>query len=104
MDFVALNAQREKNSKPAEAVVKSTAGRPIDPKSKKSMGWVSGSFYLKPETRLRLQNVVMRAKLAGLDGPLDQSEAIEAALSVYLDQIEAECDGGKKSPRTRKKG
>ena len=70
------------------------------------IGWVADGFYLTPDTRLRLENVVLRAKLAGLDGPLDQSEAIEAALSGYLDQIEAEFDDGvgvKKRTRTRKK-
>ena len=68
--------------------------------------WVADGFYLTPDTRLRLENVVLRAKLAGLDGPLDQSEAIEAALSGSLDQIEAEFDDGvgvKKRTRTRKK-
>ena len=58
------------------------------------IGWVADGFYLTPDTRLRLEKVVLRSKLACLDGPLDQSEAIEAALSGYLDQIEAEFDDG----------
>jgi hypothetical protein len=64
-------------------------GRKPSATAKRSSGWVAATFYLRPETRYRLQQVALQAKLADMDGLQDQSDLIEAALQQFLSGAEA---------------
>jgi len=57
--------------------------------AKGSNGWVPVTFYMLPETRYRLRQVVLQAQLAGMDGVQDQSDLIDAALQHFLPEVEA---------------
>ena len=46
--------------------------------------WKACTFYLPPETKARLERVLLQRKLAGTDGAADQSEAINEALQAWL--------------------
>ena len=57
------------------------------PASKRST-WKACTFYLPPETKARLERVLLQRKLAGADGAADQSEAINEALQAWLAKAE----------------
>jgi len=57
--------------------------------AKRNSGWVAATFYMLPETRYRLRQVVLQAQLAGMDGVQDQSDLIDAALQHFLPEVEA---------------
>jgi hypothetical protein len=50
--------------------------------------WKACTFYLPPETKARLERVLLQRKLAGTGGAADQSEAINEALQVWLAKAE----------------
>lgn len=50
--------------------------------------WKACTFYLPPETKARLERVLLQRKLAGTDGAADQSEAINEALQAWLAKAE----------------
>ena len=50
--------------------------------------WKAATVFMTTETKQRLDRVIAMAKVLGLK-PSDQSEAIEAALLVYLAKREA---------------
>jgi hypothetical protein len=92
MDFQQILEQR--TAKAAAAVAQAAAayagqvGRPPSPTSKRSMGWRSTTVYLRPETRLELQQaagIIQLADPAG-DWPRDQSEIVEQAVAEWLTQ------------------
>jgi hypothetical protein len=64
-------------------------GRRPSPSAKRNSGWVAATFYVRPETRYRLQQVALQAKLADMDGLQDQSDLVEAALQQFLPGAEA---------------
>lgn len=50
--------------------------------------WQACTFYLPPETKARLERVLLQRKLAGTGGAADQSEAIDEALQAWLAKAE----------------
>ena len=46
--------------------------------------WVTYTAFLTKKTRKRLQDVIHYARSAGVADPVNQSEAMEAALQPYL--------------------
>jgi hypothetical protein len=50
--------------------------------------WKACTFYLPPETKARLERVLLQRKLAGSGGAADQSEAINEALQAWLAKAE----------------
>jgi len=84
MDFTQILEQR--SAKAAAVETTGQIGRPPSPNSKRSMGWKSTTVYLRPETRLELQQaagIIQLADPAG-DWPRDQSEIVELALVEWL--------------------
>jgi hypothetical protein len=63
-------------------------GRRPSSSAKRNNGWVAATFYVRPETRYRLQQVALQAKLADTDGLQDQSDLVEAALQQFLPKAE----------------
>lgn len=51
--------------------------------------WVAATVFMTHETKERLTKVIAMGKVLGLNDPADQSEAIDAALKVYLTKLEA---------------
>jgi len=86
-----LLAQREvkqaavEQPAPAEAPARRTRQPPAT--SKRST-WKACTFYLPPETKARLERVLLQRKLAGTGGAADQSEAIDEALQAWLTKAE----------------
>ena len=72
---------------PAEAPPATTSKRQPVPTSKRST-WKACTFYLPPETKARLERVLLQRKLAGAAGAADQSEAIDEALQAWLAEAE----------------
>jgi hypothetical protein len=72
---------------PAEAPPASASKRQPVPTSKRST-WKACTFYLPPETKARLERVLLQRKLAGTAGAADQSEAIDEALQAWLAKAE----------------
>ena len=54
----------------------------------KRSSWKACTFYLPPETKARLERVLLQRKLAGSGGAADQSEAIDEALQAWLAKAE----------------
>lgn len=54
----------------------------------KRTGWLARTFYVQPETAIRLKRYVLQCQLQGR-GVADQSEAVDEALRQWLDQAEA---------------
>jgi hypothetical protein len=54
----------------------------------KRTGWKACTFYVQPETAVRLKRYVLQCQLEGR-GVADQSEAVDAALRQWLDQMAA---------------
>lgn len=63
-------------------------GRAASSSSKRN-GWKACTFYVQPETAVRLKRYVLRCQLEGR-GVADQSEAVDEALRQWLDQVEAQ--------------
>jgi len=62
--------------------------RTRQPAASKRSTWKACTFYLPPETKTRLERVLLQRKLAGADGAADQSEAINEALQAWLAKAE----------------
>lgn len=89
MDFDKLLAQRKAKDTAVEQPVSAPTRRtrqPV-PASKRST-WKACTFYLPPETKARLERVLLQRKLAGAAGAADQSEAIDEALQTWLAEAE----------------
>ena len=65
-------------------------GRKVSAAAKRNSGWQAATFYLRPETRLRLQQTVVLLKHGGSSDIQDQSDLIEAALQQVLPGLERE--------------
>lgn len=61
-------------------------GRKPNSDSKRT-GWLARTFYVQPETAVRLKRYVLQCQLEGR-GVADQSEAVDEALRQWLDQME----------------
>lgn len=75
---------------PAPAPPPESARRPPGRKpssDSKRSGWLARTFYLQPETAVRLKRYVLQCQLEGR-GVADQSEAVDEALRQWLDQVE----------------
>ena len=57
-------------------------------KASKRTTWKACTFYLPPETKARLERVLLKRKLGELGGASDQSEAINEALEAWLAKAE----------------
>ena len=55
--------------------------------------WTSFTAFCNPTTKERIQNLVHLAKTAGDEKISDQSDALEAALTAYLDKQEKRLKG-----------
>ncbi|MCT4364777.1 hypothetical protein FB106_12019 [Synechococcus sp. Ace-Pa] len=93
MDFEKLIAQREgkaKVSEPEQAIPSQPQAKPgrKPNATSKRQGWKAATFYVRPETKARLERLLMERKLAGAAGAADQSEAVEEALQTWLAQHE----------------
>ena len=57
--------------------------------------WVSFTAFIKPETKERMRKAILRTRLVGFDKafqnsqPADQSEFTEAALQLFLQEMES---------------
>ena len=93
MDFDKLLKAREAKAGAADPVAspppadRSKPGRKTSATSKRQ-GWKACTFYLRPETKARLERVLLARKLADAGGAMDQSEAVEEALQAWLEQAE----------------
>ena len=81
------NAQVAGNTSSEEVPQPARRGRKQAEGSKRST-WKACTFYLPPETKARLERVLLQRKLAGIAGAVDQSEAIEEALQAWLSKAE----------------
>jgi hypothetical protein len=97
MDFEKLLKQREaRETAAAEPETKAerlsenvtTSKSPPPSKASKRQTWKVATFYMRPETKARLERVLLERKLSGEGGAADQSEAIEEALQVWLQHQE----------------
>ena len=90
MDFDKLLKQRQAKDAAAEPEAPSTPRKPSPMASgqSKRQGWKACTFYLRPETKARLERVLLERKLNGADGASDQSEAMEEALQAWLKTAE----------------
>lgn len=81
--------QRRPRAKNEQAAAEPSAARPGRKPSadSKRTEWLARTFYVRPETALRLKRHVMRCQLEGR-GVADQSEAVDQALQAWLDQVE----------------
>ena len=70
---------------PAPAPVRRTRQPAV---ASKRSTWKACTFYLPPETKARLERVLLQRKLAGAGGAADQSEAINEALQAWLAKAE----------------
>lgn len=70
---------------PAESERRAPGRKPSS--DSKRTGWKACTFYLQPETAVRLKRYVLQCQLEGR-GVADQSEAVDAALRQWLDQVE----------------
>ena len=82
MDFEKLLKQREAKETPAPS------------KASKRQPWKVATFYMRPETKARLERVLLERKLSGGTGAVDQSEAIEEALQIWLKREEGKQSKG----------
>jgi hypothetical protein len=74
---------------PAPAAPAAPARRTRQPvAASKRSSWKACTFYLPPETKARLERVLLQRKLAGSGGAADQSEAIDEALQAWLAKAE----------------
>jgi hypothetical protein len=72
---------------PAAAAPASTRrGRKPSTDSKRQ-GWIARTYYLRPETAVRLKRYVLQAQIEG-GAVVDGSEVVDAALAVWLDRAE----------------
>jgi len=93
-----LTNQLEDRQQGLAAVFGDQAAPPADPAparrtrqpaaASKRSTWKACTFYLPPETKARLERVLLQRKLAGADGAADQSEAINEALQAWLAKAE----------------
>jgi len=92
-----LTSQLEGRQQGLAAVFGQQAAPPADPApvrrtrqpaASKRSTWKACTFYLPPETKTRLERVLLQRKLAGADGAADQSEAINEALQAWLSKAE----------------
>jgi len=97
-----LTSQLEGRQQGLAAVFGEQAAPPADPApvrqtrqpapapaaASKRSTWKACTFYLPPETKTRLERVLLQRKLAGADGAADQSEAINEALQAWLAKAE----------------
>jgi len=75
--------------KAAEAETPAPARRTRQPvAASKRSTWKACTFHLPPETKARLERVLLQRKLAGTGGAADQSEAINEALQTWLAKAE----------------
>lgn len=91
MDFDKLLKQRhakETAAEPESKAERRTAPPPS--KTSKRQSWKVATFYMRPETKARLERVLLERKLTGGSGAADQSEAIEEALQAWLERQEGE--------------
>lgn len=89
MDFDKLLAQRKAKDTAVEQPASAPTRRTRQPVSaSKRSSWKACTFYLPPETKARLERVLLQRKLAGVDGAADQSEAINEALQAWLAKAE----------------
>jgi hypothetical protein len=88
MDLDKLLKQRQAKEAAAEPEPTPRKATPTSTKQSKRQGWKACTFYLKPETKARLERVLLERKLNGTPGAVDQSEAIEEALQAWLAKAE----------------
>lgn len=72
---------------PAESERRAPGRKPSS--NSKRTGWKACTFYLQPETAVRLKRYVLQCQLEGR-GVADQSEAVDAALRQWLDRVEGQ--------------
>jgi hypothetical protein len=74
-------------SAPAADPARRPPGRKPSADSKRT-GWLARTFYVQPETAIRLKRYVLQCQLQGR-GVADQSEAVDEALRQWLDRVES---------------
>lgn len=95
MDFEKLLKQREAKETVAEPEKKAEPRpTPAPSKASKRQTWKVATFYMRPETKARLERVLLERKLSGGTGAVDQSEAIEEALQIWLKREEGKQSKG----------
>lgn len=72
---------------PAESERRAPGRKPSS--DSKRTGWKACTFYLQPETAVRLKRYVLQCQLEGR-GVADQSEAVDEALRLWLDRVEGQ--------------
>jgi hypothetical protein len=70
----------------AAAPVSTRRGRKPSTDSKRQ-GWIARTYYLRPETAVRLKRYVLQAQIEG-GAVVDGSEVVDAALAAWLDRQE----------------
>ncbi len=88
MDLDKILRQRQTKEAAAEPAATPRKPGPAPSRQSKRQGWKACTFYLRPETKARLERVLLERKLDGAPGAADQSEAIEEALQSWLAKAE----------------
>jgi hypothetical protein len=70
----------------AAAPVSTRRGRKPSSDSKRQ-GWIARTYYLRPETAVRLKRYVLQQQIEG-GAVVDGSEVVDAALAAWLDRAE----------------
>jgi len=72
---------------PAAAAPASTRRGRKPSSDSKRQGWIARTYYLRPETAVRLKRYVLQAQIEG-GAVVDGSEVVDAALAAWLDRQE----------------